>query len=179
MGSKSLVIEVWMMLILMMILMMFVLIMILMILMMIMILLRPADVLSSVTLPGRLAAMDVGVASPHASGAGADCTQSMVTSKKAHYARFFDELRRGGVTYLPVVWSAYGRPHPDATRVLLTIARNSARRRGMQDFRGMARRSTARIAAALWRRAANMILVSWPVPSGGGGRDGTIVFHAF
>ena len=95
----------------------------------------------------------------------------MVISKKAYYARFLDELRRGGVTYLPVVWSAYGRPHPDATRVLLTLARNTARRRGMQDFRGMARRSAARIAAALWRRAANMVLACWPVPSGGGDPD--------
>ena len=39
--------------------------------------LRLADILTSAALPGRLAALDVGVASPDAAGAGADCTISM------------------------------------------------------------------------------------------------------
>ena len=43
--------------------------------------LRPADVLTSAA-SGRLAALDVGVASPDAAGAGVDCTESMVLSKR-------------------------------------------------------------------------------------------------
>ena len=131
-------------------------------------LLRPADILSSAALPGRLTAMDVGVASPHAAGAGADCTQSMVLIKKVFYAPFFAELRSGGITYMPVIWSAYGRPHPDAVRVLSAIARATARRRGSHDFRVLAQRLAARVASALWRRAANMVLACWPAPAGGG-----------
>ena len=45
--------------------------------------LRPADVFTSAALPGRLAALDVGVASPHAACAGGDCTESMVTTKRS------------------------------------------------------------------------------------------------
>ena len=41
--------------------------------------LRPADVLTSAALPGRLAALDVGVASPHAASAGDDCTEMRIT----------------------------------------------------------------------------------------------------
>ena len=69
-------------------------------------LLRPADILTSAVLPGRLAALDVGVASPHAVAAGADCTDSMVRRKLGEHAPYADELRAGGIQYLPVVWSA-------------------------------------------------------------------------
>ena len=125
--------------------------------------LRPADVFTSAALPGRLAALDVGVTSPDAAGAGADCTVSMVATKQSNYSAHKAELEREGIEYLPVVWSAYGRPHPDASRVLLTLARTTARRRGEASFRGLARRWAARITAAIWRRRANMVLACWPV----------------
>ena len=124
--------------------------------------LRPADILTSAALPGRLAALDVGVTSPDAAGAGADCTISMVNTKRSNYAAHEDELRAEGIQYLPVVWSAYGRPHPDASRVLLTLARGAARRRGEASFRGLARRWACKITAAIWRRGANMVLACWP-----------------
>ena len=38
---------------------------------------RPTDVFASTALPGRLATLDIGVTSPHASGAGGDCCDSM------------------------------------------------------------------------------------------------------
>ena len=106
----------------------------------------------------------MGVASPHAAGAGDDCTESMVTTKRAAYANHRDELDAEGITYMPVVWSAYGRPHPDAVRVLVTLARCTARRRGTSDASTLARRTAARIAAAIWRRAARMVLDCWPAP---------------
>ena len=89
----------------------------------------------------------------------------MVLRKRTEYAPILDELRTSGIEYLPVVWSAYGRPHPDAVRVITTLARAAARRRGTQDFRCLGRRIAARITAALWRRAANMILACWPATS--------------
>ena len=124
--------------------------------------LRPADILTSAALPGRLAALDVGVASPDAAGAGVDCTVSMCIRKRTVYAPYLPELHNEGIEYAPMVWSAYGRPHPDASRVLLTLARMTARRRGEASYRGLARRWSAKIAAAIWRRGANMVLACWP-----------------
>ena len=120
--------------------------------------LRPADVLTSAALPGRLAALDVGVTCPDAAGAGIDCVESMVLAKRATYANHGDELRRAGITYQPVVWSAYGRPHPDSIRILVAISRNTARRRGAANYRGLARGLAARITVELWRQAAGMVL---------------------
>ena len=39
--------------------------------------LRPADILTSAALPGRLAALDIGVTSPDCAGAGDDCCETM------------------------------------------------------------------------------------------------------
>ena len=126
--------------------------------------LRPADILTSAAFPGRSAALDVGVASPDAAGAGADCTEAMVLHKRGTYACHADELRRGGIAYHPVVWSAYGRPHPDAIRVMIAMSRNTARRRGADNYRGLARGLAARVTVELWRRAASMVLQCWPAP---------------
>ena len=98
----------------------------------------------------------------------------MVLLKRGEHAPYADELRAAGVEYLPVVWSTYGRPHPDAVRVIITLARATARRGGCSNFRFLWRRTAARITAALWRRAANMVLACWPVadtpaPEGPGG----------
>ena len=74
---------------------------------------------------------------------------------------------------MPLVWTEYGRPHPDALRTLVTLARYTARRRGSTSFAILVRRVSARIAAALWRRAENMVLACWPQPAGGA--DGAAV----
>ena len=124
---------------------------------------------TTTTLLGRLAALDVGVASPDAAGAGVDSTVSMYERKRAVYAEHFPVLRNQGIQYAPVVWSAYGRPHPDASRVLLTLARQTARRRGETTFRGLARRWAARIAAAIWRRAGQRRPRPWAELVGVGG----------
>ena len=130
--------------------------------------LRPADVLTSAALPGRLAALDVGVTSPDAAGAGIDCVESMMLAKRATYANHVEELRRAGITYQPVVWSTYGRPHPDAIRIMLAISRNTTRRRGVANYRGLARGLASRITVELWRRAAGMVLRCWPSLGGPG-----------
>ena len=58
---------------------------------------RPANVLTSAALPGRLAALDVGVASPNAAGAG--CTVSMVATKHSNYADHQAELENEGIRF--------------------------------------------------------------------------------
>ena len=82
--------------------------------------------------------------------------------KRAEHLPYAEELRAQGIEYLPVVWSAYGWPHPDTIRVLIVLARCIAQRRGSSDYRSLARRA-ARIAATIWQRAANMVLSCWPV----------------
>ena len=110
----------------------------------------------------------MGVTSPDAASAGDDCTHAMVLDKCRTYVPHFDSLQRASIHYLPVVWSAYGRPHPDASKVLVTLARAVARRRGLGNFRGLARQWAARITTEVWRRGANKILVCWPAPAVGG-----------
>ena len=92
-------------------------------------LLRPADILTG-ALGGGLTALDIGIASPDAVGAGADCTESMVSRKLEKYAPHMAALDRQNIDYRPLVFSCYGRLHPDTTATLRTLAKRVARRRG-------------------------------------------------
>ena len=85
--------------------------------------LRPADIFTSAALPGGMAALDVGVCSPDASGAGADCCEAMWRSKRSHYADYAGEMQACGVTYAPLVISCYGRWHAESATFLDRIAR--------------------------------------------------------
>ena len=119
--------------------------------------LRPADVLTGVSgLSARLVALDVGICSPAAAGAGADCTETMRTRKLARIAPYERELETGGVDYRPITFSCFGRPHPDSMRVIQSFARRLARRRGTEAH-VEERRLSARLGLEIWRRAARMI----------------------
>ena len=83
--------------------------------------LRPADVLTGALGHG-LTALDVGIASPDAQHAGDDCATTMYARKTAYYASYADMLDRQNILYQPLVWSAWGRPHPRTTAVLRTLA---------------------------------------------------------
>ena len=48
--------------------------------------LRPADILTRSALPNSRVALDVGIKSPEATGAGEDCAQAMVEEKLEYYA---------------------------------------------------------------------------------------------
>eukprot|EP00973_Karenia_brevis_P028436 3918763-Karenia_brevis.AAC.2 len=106
--------------------------------------LRPADVLTGALGHG-LTALDIGIASPDASHAGDDCTATMYANKLATYAPYSDVLDRQNITYQPLIWSAYGRPHPRTTAVLRTLATRLARRRGCSDAEWRFRRLRAAI----------------------------------
>ena len=127
--------------------------------------LRPADVLTTAVSPGRSSALDIGVAAVEARGAGGpgqDCTESMRVRKRSVYARHLDALEAEGVEYRPVIWSCYGREHPDTTAVLTAMARMAARRRGCPSHKPLLRQARAQIGAALARRLANMFRACLP-----------------
>ena len=67
--------------------------------------------------------------------------------------------------YLPLAFSCYGRVHPDAHRILETMARKAARRRGFGSHRLILRRALVRIGVEIWRRAAKMVQACLPQPS--------------
>ena len=115
-------------------------------------------------MPGRLAALDVGIISPDAGGAGRDCTEAMVRVKKEKYANYEEELERGNVTYCPIVWSAYGRPHAEALQLMRTVAKKNARLRGLGDHRAEENHLRSRITTEIWRRTARMVAACRPDP---------------
>ena len=63
---------------------------------------------------------------------------------------------------MPLVWSAYGRAHPEAESVLHTLAVHAARRRGLRGHRLILRRSRVAIGVAIWRWAAAMVHACLP-----------------
>ena len=126
-------------------------------------LLRPADLLTSATSDGRLTAVDVGIISPDAAGAGEDCVTSMTNRKIERYRPFERELEAEGVRYQPAVWSAYGRPSEAALALIRSIARRSARRSGNDNSNAIARRFQDRVGLEIWRRAARMVRACMPL----------------
>ena len=119
--------------------------------------LRPADIFTTAALPGRMAALDIGICSPDACGAGIDCCDSMHENKIKKYSDHL--IGRAGVDfiYCPLVFSCYGRVHPECMSILRCIAQGAARRRGVLDFRGLLSRLHRNIGVAIWRRAAAMV----------------------
>ena len=124
--------------------------------------LRPADIFTSAAIPGGLAALDVGIASPDASGAGDDCVESMWVKKRGTYASHFDEMRAIGVTYVPMVLSCYGRWQPESAVTLERVCMQAARHLGIADHRPILRRAHAAAGVAVWRRAAAMARACLP-----------------
>ena len=76
--------------------------------------------------------------------------------KQARMQPFAEELEAGGVEYRPITFSCYGRPHPDAVRLLQALGRRLARRKGTEAHIEV-RRLAARISVEIWRRAAQML----------------------
>ena len=124
--------------------------------------LRPADVLTSAASPGLTSALDVSIASPDAVHAGEDCVETARVRKRAAYSRHLDALLAEGIEYRPLVWSCWGREHPETTAVLTQLARQAARRKGAADFVPLLRRARACIGAAIARRAAGMLRACMP-----------------
>ena len=70
---------------------------------------RPADVLTSAAVAGRMAALDVGVTSP-AVARGVDATDAMYRRKVREREPEQPEVEAQNIVYRPFVWSTFGRP---------------------------------------------------------------------
>ena len=123
---------------------------------------RPADVPTSAALPGSLAALDIGVKAPDAVGAGEDCVETMRRDKVAEYEADRPELEEQGIYYRPLTFSAYGRPHPEVSAIMTTIAQRAARRRGIANHEEILRRAQVKVGVQIARRAARMVLACLP-----------------
>ena len=87
----------------------------------------------------------------------------MQRRKRKQYQRHLHELEVvQGTAYLPMVWSAFGRAHPDAQVMLAAMAAQAARRRGLRDQRLILRRVCGAIGVALVRRSVHMVLACTP-----------------
>ena len=129
-------------------------------------LLRPADILTSAALPGRLAALDIGVVSPDAGGAGRDCCDFMYKEKMQDYQRHLAELQEADIIYRPLIWSAWGRAHAETDAILEALARAAARRRGLRDHHQLLQRTRDAIGVMLVRRAVRMVRSCLASPEG-------------
>ena len=118
---------------------------------------RPADILTLAAHPRQTTAVDVMVKSPNATGAGLDCTEAGKREKLDRYSSVLGELERQGITYEPAVFSAFGRRHPDVTRMLNEASRRVARHRGCAFPKLLKRGWSRDLAVAVWRRAASMV----------------------
>ena len=94
----------------------------------------------------------------------------MARAMRARYCAALAQLRADGVEYVPVVFSCYGRPHPDASGVLEALAQAAARRVGCVDATSLLRRTRVAIGGQLWRRVAAMVRACLPAPRA---EDGT------
>ena len=54
----------------------------------------------------------------------------MVQRKLNDYGTYLDELADDGISYQPLVWSCWGRPHADATAAVRSMVQAAARRNG-------------------------------------------------
>ena len=116
--------------------------------------LRTPDILMRVALPNRLAALDVGIKCPEASGAGLDCAETMVEEKLDYYAGILHELERKGIIYAPIAFSCFGQCHGTTSKIM---ASRAARFRGQLDYKQMLKWWHATVTTELWRRAARMV----------------------
>ena len=128
---------------------------------------RPADILTDAVAPGMLAAVDVCVASINASNAGSDAAAAAYRRKMRRYANQIEHLRKGGIQYRPMVWTAEGRPHPSTLRMLNQAADRAARKaQGGADPREYLRKWCHEIGIVLARRRAAMVRAILPRPVG-------------
>ena len=123
---------------------------------------RPSDILTWAALPGKLTAIDITIASQEAVQAGPDCCAAAYRRKVTRYSRILPALRRVGVTFMPMVFSAEGRQHPATTRMLQNTARALARKMEDGEVQGIQRRWLHDIGVAIQRRKTAMIRACLP-----------------
>jgi hypothetical protein len=124
--------------------------------------LRPADVLSPAAIPGRLAALYVGVTSPERADAGVDCTEAMFLGKTQERTGIEAVLESQNIVYRPIIWSTFGRIHGAAIDALTCMAKRIARKHGHSQYRIVLTKMRQAIGVEIARRAARMSLACHP-----------------
>ena len=123
---------------------------------------RPADILTVGALPGTRTALDITVASQDAFHAGTDACATAYRRKMTRYSSILPALRRAGVVFQPMVWSAEGRPHPATVRVLESTLKIVRARKSIECAAELRSRWRHEIAIAIQRRKAAMIRAVLP-----------------
>ena len=118
--------------------------------------LRPADILTTAAF-GRECALDVGIACPDVAGAGDDACAAMVRTKRKKREPYRAEFESEDIQYRPIVWSCWGRPHPDATAALRPMAYAAARRKPGLRAEALYRRTRTEVGVHIWKRTALMV----------------------
>ena len=123
--------------------------------------LRPADVLCAVS-HGQLGALDVGVTMPMPADGRNCAAERYKQAKLTKYGPYLEQLRLQGIRYVPLVWTAWARPHADVTHTLKNLASIAARRRGMVSGGDILRKTVQMVTLELQARAARMVLACVP-----------------
>ena len=124
---------------------------------------RPADILTSAAVPGKMAALDVCVASPIAAAAKGDAAESAFKRKLQKYKDDIPDLSRAGIIFRPLIWTADGRPHPAVVRTLRHAADIAVTRNGQQASASqLVSRWKHSIQIAILRRRAAMMRAVLP-----------------
>ena len=83
----------------------------------------------------------------------------------ARYRHLLPALRRVGVVFRPMVWSAEGRPHAQTTRMLQAAVRLVRGTKGAEAATELQQRWEHEIAIAIQRRKAAMVRAVLPASS--------------
>ena len=123
---------------------------------------RPADILTTGALPGTKTALDITIAAQDAIHAGLDACRSAYGRKMRNHSHLLPSLRRAGIIFQPMVWSAEGRPHPATIRVMECTLQMVRRRRSLVVSTDLRARWQREIAVAIQRRKAAMMRACLP-----------------
>ena len=86
----------------------------------------------------------------------------MYQRKLCDYGRHLPALRDNGIEYRPVIFSCYGRIHPEAQHIFRNVLLQIRQRRGVVDDRALHRRFRRNVAVRIWQRAARMVKCCLP-----------------
>ena len=119
--------------------------------------LRPADILCATT-HGQLEALDVGVTTPVPADGSHDAAERYKTAKLAKYHAYAETMRRQGIKYVPLIWTFWGRPHPDVLQTFKKMATKASRRRGLVSPTAILRETLRNCNLEIMARAGKMVL---------------------
>ena len=108
-------------------------------------------------------AFDISICSPQDQQAGADCTQTRHEAKLAYCGPHLPSLFHQNISYIPIVWSAHGRPHRDTLTVSRSFSKSIARKRNFLSAEVVYQKLHASITLEIWKRSARQIRSCWPL----------------